>query len=351
MSETGLKNEYQVGKILVSGSLALKEKNPAGLRVFEQSDDGGGIISGKLIRPKYNITELKKSIDTTIFELIPQTAPILEDTVLRSVYNIVTQSVNDLTLEVEVLNTSILNLNSKISEIEIVSESLKIELDNEKLKASISENQALIANEQIASTTIDLQNSIQNSINEAIQRVSLTARSEALEKENENLRNQLFGINTQLQTGAAAGSSNKVTAKFVGLGEDGTTINAFAGHKSLPGSAAFVNANKLQINNVTSNLKITNISFVVSGGPTWFGIRPGGPNAIDAEGQATYDLVFNQSVLAVMKPYIKGKILGINQWEGSAQAHTNTNLTINVVFDDGSSDSVVLNSKLQKNRN
>jgi len=350
MVKTGLKNETQVGKILVSGSLALKGKNSAGLRVFEQSDTADGIISGKLTRPKYNVSELKKSIDTEIFELIPQTAPILEDTILRSVYNEVTQSVNNLTIEVENLNTIVLNLNSKVSELEIVSESLKIELDNERLKASINENQASVANSQISSTTIDLQNAIQNSLNEAIQRVSLTARNEALVKENESLRDQLFGLNTQVQGGGTAGSSNKLTAKFTGLGEDGNIVNAFAGHKSLPGSAAFTNANKLQINNITADKKITNLQFVVGNGPKWFRVQSG-PNTIDAQGQATYDLAFDQTVLSGMKPYIKGKFLGINRWEGEAQEHTNTNLTITATFDDGTTDSVVLNSKLQKNRN
>lgn len=182
MKNTGLKNETQVGKILISGSNALKQKNEAGVRLFEQSDLSDGIIGGKLVRPNYNTTELKKSLDTTIFELIPQEAPQLPDTVLRSVYNVVTQSVNDLTLEVQQLTENLISLQSKISELEIVSESLKIEADSERLKASIAEQQATTANAQIATTTIDLQNAIQNSINEAIERVSLTARIEALQE-------------------------------------------------------------------------------------------------------------------------------------------------------------------------
>ena len=65
---------------------------------------------------------------------------------------------------------------------EIVSESLKIEADNQLLRANIAEDTATVANTQVAVTTIDLQNAIQNSINEAVQRVSLTARIEALQE-------------------------------------------------------------------------------------------------------------------------------------------------------------------------
>src|SRR5210317_1840172 len=182
MKNTGLKNEALVGDILKSGSLVITEKNSAGVRLFKESDMSDGVISGKLTRPNYDISELKKSIDTSIFELIPNTPVQGPDTVLRSVYNVVTQSVQDLTVEVQKLNVEVNDLSAKVSELEIVSESLKIEADNEKLKANVADEQATIANAQVAITTIDLQNAVQNSVNEAIERVSLTARIEALQE-------------------------------------------------------------------------------------------------------------------------------------------------------------------------
>ena len=87
MKNSGLKNEAQVAKIFVSGSSVLPQTNDSGVRLFKESDLSDGIISGKLIRPKYNTKELKKSIDTDIFELLPNLAPDLPDTVLRSTYN------------------------------------------------------------------------------------------------------------------------------------------------------------------------------------------------------------------------------------------------------------------------
>jgi len=182
MKNSGLKNEAQVAKIFVSGSDALSAKNSAGVRLFKQSDLTDGVISGKLIRPKYNTKELKKSIDTEIFELLPNVPAPQPDTVPRPLYNSALEQIDDLTLEVQRLNIEVNDLTAKVSELEIVSESLKIEADNQTLTANIASEQRDIANTQIASTTIDLQNAVQNSINEAIERVSLTARIEALQE-------------------------------------------------------------------------------------------------------------------------------------------------------------------------
>jgi hypothetical protein len=182
MKDSGLKNEHQVGKILVSGSQAITEKNEAGVRLFQQSDLTDGIIAGKLIKPHYNIDELTKAVDTTIFELIPQRPVQPFDGVARPVYNEATQSVINLTLQVKDLTKTVSDLRSKVSGLEIVTQSLRVEVDGEKLKASIAENQSTVANSQIATTTIDLQNAIVNSLNEAIQRVSLEARIEALQE-------------------------------------------------------------------------------------------------------------------------------------------------------------------------
>ena len=133
MKNSGLKNEAQVAKIFVSGSDALPAKNSAGVRLFKQSDLSDGIISGKLIRPNYNVKELKKSIDTEIFELLPNVPAPQPDTVPRPVYNGALEQIDDLTAEVQRLNVEVNDLSAKVSELEIVSESLKIEADNQTL--------------------------------------------------------------------------------------------------------------------------------------------------------------------------------------------------------------------------
>ena len=214
--QSGLKNEQRAGRILVSGSAILPQPNNVGIRVVRKqkpkpappiikgypdlSDSGtdsygnlseaglldseydGGIIGGQLIRPKYDNIEIEKSVDTEIFELIPKMEPLKPPMVPKPIYDDVVETVNDLTLIVQQLSVNITDLTAKVSSLEIVSESLRVEVDGEKNKAQIATQRADLSNQQVGETTIDLQNAIQNSINEAIQRVSLTARNEALEE-------------------------------------------------------------------------------------------------------------------------------------------------------------------------
>jgi hypothetical protein len=383
--QSGLKNETKVQKILVSGSVVLPQKNSKGLRIARKqkpspvvpiikgysdlsdipndnygnlSEAGlqkldelnGGIISGKLVKAKYDNTELKKSIDTTIFELIPQTAVELPDVILRSVYNDVTQSVNDLTVEVQILTTEVSTLNSEVQELEIVSESLKIEADNEKLKANIAIEQSNVANLQVGETTIDLSNAIQNSINEAIQRVSLTARTEALLQENESLREQLFGLSAQTAEGAISGGDNGFTVKVNnGDGDAGQLSADLYAKCSAKDAGSRKMTNTLEVSNVTTDNKITKIEFVFDGDPKWFTVKSGA-SSIEPETSETYDCEFNNSVIGTSKK--KGisprrKFIG---WKGKGQNHTGLALKVKVTFADATTDEVSIQTDLRKNR-
>lgn len=377
--ESGLKNESKVQKLMVSGSSALAAKNPAGIRIARKSKSNkftavkkgypdlseipsdnfgnlseagilnikeldGGIVSGQLIRPKYDSKELKKSIDTEIFELIPQTKVELPDTVLRSFYNEVTQSVNDLTIEVQLLTTDILNLNSTISELEIETETLRIEADNEKLKANVSQQQATVANKQVAETTIDLQNAIQNSINEAIQRVSLSARNDALYQENENLREQLFGLSAQTAEGAQSGTSNNFTVKVQ------QTENSPSYDMKDTTTRKRVKTDgwqercevSIDVSNVSATLKITKINFNKISGNSIFEVR--NPTelestTVNSESTINFKLKFN-SGLKDSKPY---------RWYHKARDY-NGQYEVVVKFDDGTTDKVALSGRVRKNK-
>jgi hypothetical protein len=191
MKKSGLKNEQFISELILSGSIAIKTKNEFGVHIFSGSVLDDGVISSPLVKSKYNQNEILKSLDTTIVELIPITPPLLEDTVLRSVYNLVTQSVLDLTDEVRNLNDVVLSLQSKVTELEIVSESLRIEIDSDKILIASLQNQNQQSSDRISSTILDLQNAIQRATSEAIARVSLTARNESLLQEIDGLRIEL----------------------------------------------------------------------------------------------------------------------------------------------------------------
>jgi hypothetical protein len=205
MSNTGLKNEIGVGKILISGSLVINTKNDSGVYTFDKTKENSGIVFGKLTKPSYNEDELLKVVDTEIFELIPQDAPPEEDTVPRRIYNPVTQSVIDLTAENIELNKQIDDLRAKVTELEIVTESLRIDVDRESIASATAQNEAFQYGTRIQSNVVDLQNAIQKATLEAIQRVSLTARVASLEEQNRAYKEQIEGKDAKLAEGAKVG--------------------------------------------------------------------------------------------------------------------------------------------------
>lgn len=198
LTKTGLRNEDKISELLVSGSLAIKTKNEYGVHVFSGSVADDGIVSGKLTKPKYNEVEIIKSIDTNIVELIPIEAPSLPPTVLLSSYAEANQLIGDLTTQVERLNTVTLDLASKVKELEIVTQSLLIEMDSKDLLLAVSQNQTQQANSKIESSIVSLQNSIQKATAESIQRVSLSARNTSLLQENSLLNEQLTSAQAQI---------------------------------------------------------------------------------------------------------------------------------------------------------
>lgn len=196
--KTGLRNEEKISELISSGSAAIKTKNEFGVHVFSGSIAEDGIISGQLLKPKYNEEELLKSIDTTIIELLPPDQPLLEPTILQSAYDEAISVVEDLTTQIEELNKVVLDLSSKVNSLEIVSESLRIDLDAKELLLAVSQNQTQQATSKVESSVIDLQTAIQKATAESIQRVSLSARNTSLIQENQLLNEQLQSAQGQI---------------------------------------------------------------------------------------------------------------------------------------------------------
>ena len=173
--------------------------------------------SGHIEKPKYIDSELVKSIDVKIDELIkpkkksrPEVVPkkIHED--LKVVYSDSLTTITDLESD----------LNIKISEIATLSgeiESLNQEVDNEKIIRSAADNISDSANERYGSLLVDFQSTMQKGIEEAIQRVSLEAQVQGLTAQVEVLMQQIDSLDSQL-IGAAAESS----AAAAGFKSDGT---------------------------------------------------------------------------------------------------------------------------------
>jgi outer membrane murein-binding lipoprotein Lpp len=216
--KTGLQNETLISELLVSGSSAITTKNSFGVHTFEQTSDTDGVISGKLVKPKYNESELVKSIDTVIFELLPVAPPPIDDRIPRPIYNQVTQSVIDLTAQVEELTTEVFTLRAKVQDVEIVSESLKVQLDLKDLNVASFQNQSSQLTSKVTNTITELQNSIQKGTLEAIQRVSLYARNQSLEQELSALREAVSAKEQALAAGAVS-TGQLASILFDGAGD------------------------------------------------------------------------------------------------------------------------------------
>lgn len=134
MKNSGLKNEIQVSKILSKGSSALKNINEDGYHRFKDYDLEDGILAGKLLRPNYNIIELQKAVDTTITELLPIKKPTPPDVVLRSIYDEALATIDILTNEIQELNELVLELRSRILELELLNNNLSDENNSRVLQ-------------------------------------------------------------------------------------------------------------------------------------------------------------------------------------------------------------------------
>lgn len=261
MIKEGLKNEELVGKIMVSGSLGLKPKNLAGVNYFEEVDAKDGVTSAKLVKPRYDNDELIKSIDTEIFELIPVRPPELPDMVLRSIWNEATQSIINLNAEIAVLNGVILDLSAKVKELEITTQSLRVDVDNQSLLAAAAQNQATQTNSKIQSTIVELQNAIQKATAESIQRVSLFARNQSLKEQNDILRETLFGKQAKQAEGAKV--TDDLAAKVMNKSDEKYNDITFRGRAKDDGNGTFINGPDIQLKNFTKD-KIT-VSFKFEG--------------------------------------------------------------------------------------
>ena len=249
MVGTGLKNEMVISELLISGSSALKPRNEFGVYVFSGSVVDDGVVSGQLTKPKYNTTELLKSIDTTIIELLPPPPPPIDDRVARPIYNEATQSVIDLTAQVAVLNITITDLRAKVEELQVISQSLRIDLDLKAINLAASENQKVQLASKITTTVTQLQNSVQKATSEAIQRVSLTARNQSLQQELDALRIAATAKEQALAAGAVStgqlssilfdgGKPTKIDGVDIGMDYGGGYgSQASAGKLAAPGNS------------------------------------------------------------------------------------------------------------------
>ena len=222
-----LDKEARIGELTNSGSKAIKSIDPYGRHNYfaeqmkEVNGSMDGEISGKLRRPKYDEEQLLLAVDTEVDELIPNKPKDLPDVVLQSEYDALEAQIARLNNIISDLRNQLSSAQSKISELESTISGLRAELDASLLRVTVAENSAEASADKFKQTSIDLQQAIQKSVAEAIERVSLeaqveglTAQKEALVQQVSALENQVQGKQAELAAGGEA-AGNAFTVRVV----------------------------------------------------------------------------------------------------------------------------------------
>jgi len=148
-------------------------------------------VSGYLEKPKYLEDELTKAVDVKVDELInkpPKTKPL---TVPKETYDdlqkLYDESINDLEDLREQLNKKISELATANISIELLNQTV----DSEKLLRAAADNETQSSTDRYSAVLNDFQIAMQKGIQEAIERVSLSAQVAGLQAQKEVLKEQL----------------------------------------------------------------------------------------------------------------------------------------------------------------
>lgn len=188
----------------VSGSTAIA-KNEYGVTIVNENNVASSLIFKELSKPKYDETELVKAIDLNIKELRPDIPKPNLDLVPKSLYDDEVLQNEDLRKQVADLNLEVTNLNVKITDLESqvqseINERLAIEQSNDALV-----NQLNTLTQTVDDFALQIQNSLQKSVEEGILRASLQSQNtgfkaqiQALIKQIDSLNSIIEGLQSQL---------------------------------------------------------------------------------------------------------------------------------------------------------
>jgi len=154
----------------------------------------------------------------------------------------------------------------------------------------------------------------------------------------------------QTAEGAISGADNGFTVKVNnGDGDAGQLSADLYAKCSAKDAGSRKMTNTLEVSNVTTDNKITNIAFVFDGDPKWFTVKAGA-SSIEPETSETYQCNFDNEVIGTSKKRgIKPRRRTIG-WKGKATNYTKLALKVKVTFADGSTDEVNISTDLRKNR-
>jgi len=188
----------------ISGSQAIA-KNEYGVTIVNENNVASSLVFKELTKPKYDEVELAKAIDLNIKELKPDIPKPNLDLVPKSLYTEEVLQNEDLRKQVADLTSEVTTLNSTISDLESevqteINNRLSIEQSNDALV-----NQLNTLTQTVDDFALQIQNSLQKSVEEGILRASLQSQNtgfkaqiQALIKQIDSLNSIIEGLQSQL---------------------------------------------------------------------------------------------------------------------------------------------------------
>jgi len=334
--------------------------NELGVSVQSATDGTIGFIE----KPNYVESELIKSIDTNITELIKPQEEEKPEVVLKTVHEDLRKVYDETVVK---LTDTKRKLDEKISEIvglESKIKSLEQEIDTAEVLRETADNTSEQITDKYTKLLTDFQSVMQKGIEEAIHRVSLEAQVKGLTAQVDVLSQQIKSLNSEL-TGAAAEQS--ATAQDLKQTEGGKRIfykvegapkDKWTTSRDHPASTNGVG--KFIIQNLDKDLTITKVVASISGdlhgeGPYGFGTgtRPSLIKAVSIEPGGKLTIPINAGTTIGGAGRHRPRPHGWN-WlhrRGDRAKDYSGKMSFTVYFSDGSSDKTQEYSwKIRKNR-
>ena len=312
-----LEKELRIQELSTSGSKGIKSIDPYGRHNYfaeqmkEVNGSMDGEVSGKLRRPKYDEDQLLLAVDTTVDELIGEKPKDLPDVILRSEYDSILGQLNACLAREADLRRQLADAQSKISELQAEIDGLKVRLDSSELRIAVAENSAEAAADKFAQTSIDLQQAIQKSVAEAIERVSLeaqveglTAQKEALVQAYSKLEEQFQGKSNEIAQGADSSAGGNSSGAFTA--RVATTTQTGGEHKDLDYITTHNSARARKFKSfngpgvVILNTSEEPITFTFTSSDRW--LKAPGGTTIESGATKTVDFKPDMGVMAGLKP-------------------------------------------------
>jgi hypothetical protein len=256
----------------MSGSLAARDRVGVTFQAAIDNNKEGYIYAATKKRV-YNIDELKKAIDVNITELIPESQAAELDLIPRPLYNEVTQSLNEALVLIDEQSTTISNLEADVSILLAVSASLDVKLDGERLLRVTAEANSEQLRKQFTLVNDSYQVSLERTVLEGIERVSLQSRNEgqgstiqSLQKQVDSLTQQLMGKNARIAEGAKVGG--ELTVRVIEKG-DPNQKDIYFDYKNRSAAGVFLSGPSLELFNSSLERMNIDITFDSKGDLVW----------------------------------------------------------------------------------